>query len=148
MNTNNKNESKINKRKFIKYFEHEELIQKLNWRQLYLKFYIEEYCKYFRYIGDFKQLYKILDSVKEDIFHFSLFISDFGILKSDFNFIRAILSRLTSLKYLELIFTKDINIKLLKNLVKGMANNLKEKSSIEHLKVIVNKIIIIIHLKN
>ena len=138
INTKNKKESKINKRKFVKYFEDEEIIKKLNWRQLYLKFYLEEYCKYFHYIGDFKLLYKILDNVKEDIIHFSFFISDFGILRSDYNFIRAILSRLTSLKYLELIFTKDINIKLLKNLEKGIANNLKEKGSIEHLKIIKN----------
>ena len=115
----------------MKKYEDEEIIKKLTWRQLYIKFYLEEYCKYFPYIADFKELYKILDIVKEEVIHFVLFTSTFGDLKSDFNYIRAIFSKLTALKYLELVFTRGASIKLLKNLVKGISNGLKEKASID-----------------
>ena len=67
-----------------------------------------------------------------------LFTSKEGILKSDFNYIRAIFSKLTSIKYLELVFTKGASIKLLKNLIKGISNALKAKAPIEHLKIISN----------
>ena len=134
----NKIGSKINKRKFVKKVEDEEIIEKLTWKQVYIKFYLEEYCKFFPYIADFKQFYKIVDLVKNDVVHFSFNISSCGILKSDFNYVRVLLSKLTSLKYLELIFSKEITIKLLKNLVKGVSNGLKEKATIEHLKIITN----------
>ena len=132
-------ELKVNKRKFVKKYEDEEILEKLSLKQLCLKLYLEEFCKYMNYIGDFKKLYKILDSVKDEITHFSFVISDHGILKSDYNFVRGILTRLTSLKYLELVFTSNINIKLLKNLFKGIANNLKGKGVIEHFKLIINR---------
>ena len=135
---NNKIGEQLNKKKFVKVVEDEEMIKKLTWRQLYIKLYIEEYCKFFPYITDFKQLYKYLDLVKDEVIHFALFTSTFGSLKSDFNYIRAILSKLNNIKYLELVFTKGANIKLLKNLIKGIANSLKEKASIEHLKIISN----------
>ena len=128
----------LNKKKFVKKVEDEDIVEKLTWRQLYIKFYLEEYCKYFPYIADFKQLYKILELVKGEVVHFVLFTSTFGKLKSDYNYVRAIFSKLTSLKYLELVFTRGANIKLLKNLVKGIANGLKEKAPIEHLKIISN----------
>ena len=131
-------ELKVNKRKYVKKYEDEEILEKFNLKQLFLKLYLEEFCKYFNYIGNFKKLYKILDLVKDEITHFSFVISNNGILKSDYNFVRGILSRLTSLKYLELVFTSDINIKLLKNLVKGISNNLKGKGAIEHFKLIIN----------
>jgi hypothetical protein len=99
---------------------------------------MEEYCRFFPYITDFKQLYKYLEIVNEEIIHFALFTSTFGSLKSDYNYIRSIFSKLTHIKYLELVFTKSANIKLLKNLVKGIANSLKEKAAIEHLKIITN----------
>ena len=135
---NSEIEEKINKRKFKKKIEDEEIIEKFTWRQLYLKLYFEEYCKYFRYIADFKQLYNIADNIKDEITHFSLVISDYGILRSDFNYIRGVLSKLTSLKYLELIFTSNTSAKLLKNIEKGISNALKEGATIEHLKVIEN----------
>ena len=135
---NNRIGEELNKRKFVKKIEDEDIIEKLTWRQLYIKFYLEEYCKYFPYIHDFKQLYNILDLVKDEVVHFVLFTSTMGTLKSDFNYIRAIFSKLTSLKYLELVFTRGANIKLLKNLIKGISNGLKGKASIEHLKIISN----------
>ena len=135
---NNKIGESLNKKKFEKKYEDEEIIKKLTWRQLYIKLYLEDYCKYFPYIGNFKELYSILDLVKEEVVHFVLFTSKEGILKSDYNYIRAILSKLISIKYLELVFTKGANIKLLKNLVKGIANALKAKAPIEHLKIITN----------
>ena len=135
---NNRIGEDLNKKKYVKKVEDEIFIEKLTWRQLYIKFYLEEYCKYFPYIADFKELYKILDIVKEEVIHFVLFTSTFGDLKSDFNYIRAIFSKLTALKYLELVFTRGASIKLLKNLVKGISNGLKEKASIEHLKIISN----------
>ena len=135
---NNKIGESLNKKKYTKKYEDEDIIQKLNWRQIYVKLFFEDYCKFFPYIGDFKQLYTILDLFKEDIIHFALNISTDGILKSDYNYIRAILSKLTSIRYLELIFTRGANIKLLKNLVKGIANSLKAKTPIEHLKIITN----------
>ena len=135
---NNRIGEQLNKKKFVKVVEDEEIIKKLSWRQLYIKFYLEEYCKFFPYIGDFKQLYKYLDIVKDEIIHFVLFTSTSGCLKSDFNYIRAIFSKLNNIKYLELVFTRGASIKLLKNLVKGIANSLKEKASIEHLKILTN----------
>ena len=65
----------MNKKKFVKVVEDEEMIKKLTWRQLYIKLYIEEYCKFFPYITDFKQLYKYLDLVKDEVIHFALFTS-------------------------------------------------------------------------
>ena len=131
-------ELKVNKKKYIKKLEDEEILEKLSLRQLCLKLYLEEYCKFFNYIGNFKRLYDIVDAVKNDLTHFSLVINDIGFLKSDYNYVRGILSRLTSIKYLELIFTSNINKKLLKNLIKGLNNNLKGKGAIEHLKIILN----------
>ena len=135
---NNKIGESLNKKKFEKVYEDEKIIQSLTWRQLYIKLYLEEYCKYFPYIGDFKRLYYLLDLVKEEVVHFVLNISKEGILKSDYNYIRAIFSKLNSIKYLELIYTRGANIKLLKNLVKGINNSLKLKTPIEHLKIICN----------
>ena len=135
---NNKIGESLNKNKFEKKYEDEEIIKKLTWRQLYIKLYIEDYCKYFPYIADFKQLYSLLDLVKDEVIHFVLFTSKEGILKSDYNYIRAIFTKLTSIKYLELVFTKGANIKLLKNLIKGISNALKAKAPIEHLKIITN----------
>ena len=136
--SNNKIGLSINKKKFVKKYEDENIIQSLTWKQLYIKFYLEDYCKFFPFIADFKHLYKILDLFKDEVVHFVLFISKVQYLKSDFNYIRAILSKLTSLKYLELIFTKGVEMKLLKNLVKGISNAVKMKASIEHLKIITN----------
>ena len=136
--SNNKIGEGLNKNKYVKKYEDEEIIKKLTWRQLYIKLYLEDYCKYFPYIADFKQLYSLLDLVKDEVVHFVLFTSKEGILKSDFNYIRAIFSKLTSIKYLELVFTKGASIKLLKNLIKGISNALKAKTPIEHLKIISN----------
>ena len=136
--SNNKIGEGLNKNKYVKKYEDEEIIKKLTWRQLYIKLYLEDYCKYFPYIADFKQLYSTLDLVKDEVVHFVLFTSKEGILKSDFNYIRAIFSKLTSIKYLELVFTKGASIKLLKNLIKGISNALKAKTPIEHLKIISN----------
>ena len=135
---NNKIGEKLNKKRYVKNYEDEEIIKKLTWRQLYIKLYLEDYCKFFPYIADFKKLYRILDLVKGEVIHFALITSNDGILKSDYNYLRAIFSKLTSLKYLELVFTRGANIKLLKNLVKGISNALKEKTPIEHLKIISN----------
>ena len=135
---NNKIGEDINKKKFEKKYEDEEIIKKLTWRQLYIKLYFEEYCKFFPYICDFKQFYWLLNLVKDELVHFVLFTSDEGILKSDYNYIRVLFTKLTSIKYLELVFTKGANIKLLKNLVKGISNSLKAKTPIEHLKIITN----------
>ena len=58
-----------------------------------------------------------------------------GILKSDYNYVRVILSKLIKLKYLEFIFSGEINMKLLKNILKGISLSIKENSSIEYLKI-------------
>jgi len=138
---NLKVELKVNKRKYIKKLEDEEILEKLSLKQLCLKLYLEEYCKYFNYIGkgegQFKRLYDIVDAVKNDLTHFSFVINN-STLKSDYNYVRGILSRLTSIKYLELVFTSNIKKKLLRNLIKGINNNLKGKGTIEHLKLILN----------
>mgnify|MGYP002624006015 CR=1 FL=1 len=135
---NNRIGEELNKKKFIKKIEDEDIVESLTWRQLYIKFYLEEFIKFFPYIADFKKLYALLDLVKEEVVHFVLYISTYGSLKSDYNYLRAVLSKLNSIKYLELIFTRGVNIKLLKNLVKGVSNALKEKTPIEHLKIISN----------
>jgi Ran GTPase-activating protein (RanGAP) involved in mRNA processing and transport len=135
---NNKIGLSINKNKFVKKYEDEIILQNLTWRQLYIKLYLEDYCKFFPYIADFKQLYNLLDILKDEVIHFVLFISKEGYLKSDFNYIRAILSKLTSIKYLEFVYTRGVGIKLLKNIVKGISNAVKIKASIEHLKIIIN----------
>ena len=85
----------------MKKYEDEEIIKKLSWKQLYIKLYLEDYCKYFPYIADFKQLYSLLDLVKDEVIHFVLYTSREGNLKSDYNYIRAILSKLNSIQYLE-----------------------------------------------
>ena len=134
-------ELKVNERKHIKQLEDEEILEKLSLKQLCLKLYVEEYCKYFTYISKpeskFKRFYDILDATKGDLTHFSLVISG-STLKSDYNYVRGILTRLTSIKYLELIFTSNIKKKLLRNLIKGINNNSKAKGAIEHLKLIIN----------
>lgn len=70
--------------------------------------------------------------------HFTLFTSTDGKLTSEFNYLRAIFSRFSSLKYLELVFTKQITKPLLSDLLKGMENGMKIGAKIKHLKIITN----------
>ncbi len=126
---------RINSKCFVKEVEDEKIIKNFSFKQLYLKLYVEEYVKYFPFIADFKELYKLLDLVKNDMIHFTFYISDLGILKSDYNYVRVILSKLIKLKYLEFIFSGEINMKLLKNILKGISLSIKENSSIEYLKI-------------
>ena len=128
-------ESRYNIKCFVKEVEDEKIIKNLTFKQLYLKLYVEEYVKFFPYIANFKDLYKLLDLVKNDIIHFTFYISDLGILKSDYNYVRVVLSKLIKLKYLEFIFSGEINMKLLKNIMKGISLSIKENSSIEYLKI-------------
>ena len=128
----------INKRKFVKKVEDEEIIQELTWKQFYLKFYIEDYVRFFPYITDLKQLYTLIDLVKDEIVHFTLFASTSGKLTSEFNYLRVIFSRLSSLKYLELVFTKQITKQLLSDLLKGIENGMQKGAKIKHLKIIIN----------
>ena len=121
-----------------KKIEDEDIIKGLSWRQLYLKLFLEDYIKFFPYIADFKELYKILDIVKKDIVHFRFTISTLGNLKSDWNYVRVVLSKLINLKYLCLLFKNAVSIKLLKNMIKGVTNASKENSAITHLKIITN----------
>jgi ubiquitin-protein ligase/Ran GTPase-activating protein (RanGAP) involved in mRNA processing and transport len=94
----------------------------LNWRQVYVKLYLEIFVKYFRYIADFQYLYNLLDLVKDEIIHFNLIMYQVDTLKSDYNYLRVILSKLTKLKQLNLIFNDKCTIKTIKNLLKGVNN--------------------------
>jgi ubiquitin-protein ligase/Ran GTPase-activating protein (RanGAP) involved in mRNA processing and transport len=102
--------------------EEKPYIENLNWRQIYIKLYLELVIKYFRYVADFKLIYTLLEFAKDDISHLNLFIYEVGDLKSDYNYIRIILSKLPKLKYLSLIFNTSANLKLIKNLIKGIGN--------------------------
>ena len=128
----------ITKKKFKKKDEDEVIIEKMNFKQLYLKLYFEDYIKFFPHICEFKELYSIIDKVKDDIIHFTFYIDTLSNLKSDWNYVRVILSKLVNLKYLELVFKNAVGIKLLKNMMKGFTNSLKSNCLIEHLKIRVN----------
>ena len=60
---NNKIGESVNKKKFVKQYEDEEIISILNCRQLYLKLYPEEFCIFFPYITNFKKLYELLELI-------------------------------------------------------------------------------------
>ena len=124
--------------KFKKAVEDENILKSFTWRQLYLKLYLEEYLKYFQNICEFKDLYSILEKTKDDIIHLSFYINTLSNLKSDWNYVRVVLSKLTNLKYLELVFKNSVGIKLLKNLMKGFTNSLKANCLIQHLKIRTN----------
>lgn len=124
--------------KYKKSIEDEDIIKGLTWRQLYLKLYLEDYIKFFPYTADFKELYKILDFVKKEIIHFRFTINTIGVLKSDWNYVRVVLSKLTSLKYLCFLFKNTVSLKLLKNMIKGITNSSKENSCITNLKIVTN----------
>ena len=128
----------ITKRKYKKKDEDEVIIEKMTFKQLYLKLYFEDYIKFFPHICGFKELYEIIDKIKDDLIHFTFYIDTLSNLKSDWNYVRVILSKLINLKYLELIFKNRVDIKLLKNLMKGFTNSLKSNCLIEHLKIRVN----------
>ena len=130
----------FNKHYFIKEIEDESIIKTLSMRQLYLKLFMEDYFKFFPYTKEFKELYLLLDLCKDDLIHLRLSISTTGILKSNWNYIRAILSKLVNLKYLCFLFKNEINVKLLKNIVKGITNSSGSGCQITHLKIMANPI--------
>ena len=128
----------ITQKSYKKKNEDEVIIEKMNFRQLYIKLYFEDYIKFFPHICNFKELYQLIEKFKDDLIHFTFHIDVISNLKSDWNYVRVIISKLINLKYLELIFKNKVEIQLLKNMMKGFTNALKSNGSIEHLKIRIN----------
>ena len=116
----------------------DELLRNLTWRTLYIKLFMENYIKYFRYIGDFKYLYLLLDKFEPLIQHINLYIFKNVDLKSDYNYLRAIISKLKCLKQLNLIFIEDGSIKTIKNILKGINNYINEGGKLDNLGIFLN----------
>lgn len=119
--------------------EYEFIKKHISWKNLYIKVYFEFYIRNFKYIADFKQLYEILELVKENIYHLDLFISKNNTLKSDYNYIRVLLSKLVKVKYLRIIFEgNEVSEKILKNINKGYALFSNSKGETEFFSIICN----------
>lgn len=112
-----------------------EFLAKLSWRDIYVKVFFEFYVANFRYIVDFVELYSLLDLFQDNLKHFTLIIRSADNLKSDYNYIRAIIGKLTKIKYFKIYFDKNVTVKMIKNIVKGYNNFIKEGGETEYLKV-------------
>lgn len=110
------------------------------WRSLFLKLYLEMYIKNFRYIADFKYLYSLLDICKDEIVNLNLFIVNCDGIKSDYNYLRVILSKLTKIKSLNLFYIETVSLKMLKNILKGINNFNLAGGEISSLKIHVENI--------
>jgi ubiquitin-protein ligase/Ran GTPase-activating protein (RanGAP) involved in mRNA processing and transport len=115
------------------------LLRSLTWRTLYIKLFVEKFIKYFNYSADFKYLYQILDKFSPFIQHINLYIYQITDLKSDYNYLRAILTKLTNLKQLNMLFLESGNIKLIKNLIKGVNNFVSNGGKLDNLNIFLNK---------
>jgi len=114
-------------------------LSSLNWRELYIKLFFEFYVKNFRFIVDFKELYSLLDLFQNELRHFTLVISNADNLKSDYNYVRSILSKLTKVNFLKLYFDHNVTLKLIKNLYKGYNNFLKDGGETSHFRFFMDK---------
>ena len=128
-------------RKHFKYYEYQptneadKFLSTLSWRQLYLKLYLETYLRYFRYTADFKYLYNLLDIVKDDIIHLNLNIYPVEKLKSDYNYVRVVLSKLVRVKHLNIIYHDSVTLKMIKNIIKGINNFNQGKGDLNNLSI-------------
>lgn len=106
-------------------FENEALA-KLSFRDLYVKTFLEFYVMNFRYIVDFPELYNLLKLFKPHVTHFNLVIGSVENLKSDWNYIRAVVSSLVNVKFFKIYYNTHMDVKIIKNLIKGYNLFLKE----------------------
>jgi Ran GTPase-activating protein (RanGAP) involved in mRNA processing and transport len=102
--------------------EEDRLLETLTWKQVYLKCYFELYVEYFKYFADFNYLNRILEFTKDEIIHFNFLVTMNSSLKSDYYYIRIIMSNLLKLKYLNIIYKENTKLKTLKNFYKGINN--------------------------
>ena len=116
-----------------------EYLEKLSWKDTFIKLFFEFYLENFRYIGNFKELYEYLDLFKESLTHLTILISNDKGLKSDYNYLRVVISKLTNVKFLKIYFLEGYNIKILKNINKGYSNFLIEGGTTNCLKVFCDK---------
>ena len=117
-----------------------EFLSKLTFREVYLKIFLEFYIKNFRYILDFKELYSLLDTFAPIISHLTIIVNKDDNIKSDYNYIRAVISKLTKVKILKFIINTNISLKLIKNIIKGYSIFIKEGGETEYLKIFNDKI--------
>jgi ubiquitin-protein ligase/Ran GTPase-activating protein (RanGAP) involved in mRNA processing and transport len=117
--------------------EADSLLSKFSWRKTYLKIFLELYLRHFNYIADFKYLYDFLDNCHGEIIHLDIDIYDSDKLKSEYNYLRVVISKLLKLEYLNLNLFNSFKYegKLLKNLVKGFNNFKTSNGSLLYLKI-------------
>lgn len=118
-------------------YEPDRLLAKLSWRQVYLKMFLELYLRNFNFIADFKFLYKLLEVCQDEIIHLNIDVHDHYNLKSDYHYLRAVLSKLNRLQYLCLNLFHKIHAenKVIKNLNKGLNNFKSASGSLIYLKL-------------
>jgi len=113
------------------------LLTKFSWRKTYFKIYLELYLKHFYDIADFKFLYELLDLCFPEIIHLNIDVHDPVNLKSDYNFLRVVFTKLIRLEYLNLNLFNENHYegKLVKNLNKGFNNFKSSNGSLLYLKI-------------
>lgn len=125
--------------------ENEKILMNFTWRKIYIKFYLEMLIKHFNNFADFKYLYKFLDITSSEIIHFNLDVGSTSNLKSDYNYIRVLLGKITNLKLLNLNVLSSGSTKyptnegkLTKNLIKGINNFKNLGGNLQSLKLFID----------
>lgn len=112
------------------------LLKSLSWKEIYIKVYLEFYIRFFNHIQDFTELYSILDAFSPEVKHLNFYIGNVSNLKSDYNYIRVILSKLVHIKYIRFIYTNKVEVKLIKNILKGLCLFNNQGGEIEGMSII------------
>jgi len=117
--------------------ESDSILNKFSWRKAYFKLFLEFYIRHFNDIADFKYLYELLDVCYTEIIHLNVDVHDSSNLKSDYNYLRVVLTKLVKLEYLNLnLFnTPYYEGKLLKNLTKGFNNFKSSNGTLLYLRI-------------
>ena len=117
--------------------ESDKLFLNFSWRKLYIKLFLELYIQNFEYLANFKELYEILDLFHTEVTHLNIDINNMKNLKSDYNYLRVIISKLVKLKYLclNVLYKNQVNGKLLRNLNKGLSNFKNSEGALHYLKI-------------
>ncbi len=120
---------------YIRVNESETVLQQITWRGLFFKCYFELYIEYFKDLADFKYLHRLLETMKNDIIHLNLMISSTTALKSDYHYLKLLLSAFPNLKSLNIIYKDNTCIKMFKELSKGINNFTETGGQLEHLSI-------------
>ena len=122
------------KEKFIGIFSaineetaHQEYPKEMTWRDLFIKLDFEHFLEYFQVCPDFKKYYRLMEIIKPYMKALVVKVNTKKPLKSGFNWITALMSKLTDLDALTLTTMESgvINQEFLKCFYKG-ANNFIE----------------------